>query len=315
MVAYLDLIILENVCMNYLILYTTGRLLKRKQNRLRLLVASILGSLYVFSLYVNLPNYIINISKIVIAGILVKIGFNSIGAKNLAKETLVFLFVSFVYAGCTLGFVHCVKPKVMYMVNGIIIGGDYIFEILLISALVSLILIKLVMNIIKLKSKLTKKDMICELTIYIKETYIKVKSLMDTGNLLTDPISKDPVIIVEKNAMKNLIPINEMQEIEQMMGGDKNFKTDNLNGNIRIIPYMSLGNKDGIIPAYKVDKVKVEYQDEIYEINNVLIGIYKDALTKNNKYSALIGLHILERSNTQNEYNSNIEDKSKYSVC
>ena len=38
-------------------------------------------------------------------------------------------------------------------------------------------------------------------------------------------------------------------------------------------------------------------------------------LTKNNKYSALIGLQILERSTAENEFNTTFENKGKYSIC
>ena len=42
---------------------------------------------------------------------------------------------------------------------------------------------------------------------------------------------------------------------------------------------------------------------------------FNDTLTKNNKYSALIGLQILERSKIKNEYNTDIKNKGQYSVC
>ncbi len=315
MVAYLDLIILENICMNYLILYTAGKLLNRNIKKLRILIASIIGALYVFSLYIDLPKLVVNISKILVAVLLVKIGFNSNKVKHIIKETVVFLMVSFVYSGCALGFIHFMKPKVIYIVNGIIIGGEYIFELVLISAIVSFLLIKASMKLIKLKQKLTKNDMICEIELGLGNNSIKINALLDTGNLLTDPISKEPVIIVEKEKLTSLISENEMDKIENLLGGDENLQRDTFNATIRVIPYVSVGNKNGIMVAYKVDCVKVEYQDEINELENVLIGIYNDTLTKNNKYSALIGLQILERSKVKNEHNTDIKNKGKYSVC
>ena len=56
MVAYLDLIFLENTVMNYLILYTSGKLLNRKIKKSRLLLASGIGALYVLSLCIKIPN-------------------------------------------------------------------------------------------------------------------------------------------------------------------------------------------------------------------------------------------------------------------
>lgn len=315
MVAYLDLIILENLCMNYLILYTTGKLLNRNIKKMRIFVGSLIGALYVFSLYIDVSNLVLNISKVVMAFVLVKIGFNSKSLKGIMKEALVFFMISFVFSGCALGFVHFMKPKVIYIVNGIIIGGEYIFELLLISAAISFLLIKASMRLIKLKQKLTKADMICKIEIGLDMKSIKVNALLDTGNLLTDPITKEAVIIVEREKLVNLIPQGEFYKIDHLLGGDELFESDSYNARLRAIPYVSLGNKNGIMIAYKVDYVKVEYQDEINELDNVLIGIYNDTLTKNNKYSALIGLQVLERSKVKNEYNTDFKNKSKYSVC
>lgn len=315
MIAYLDLIILENLCMNYLILYTTGKLLNRNIKKIRLFFASIVGVLYVFSLYINLPNYVLNISKIIIAVLLVKIGFNSNKIKNIAKEAVVLFMVTFVYSGCALGFLHFIKPKVIYIVNGMVIGGEYIFELLLISACISFALIKVSMKLIKLRQKLTKSDMICEIEIKLDDRSVKMKALLDTGNLLTDPITKIPVVIVEKEKITGLISKEELWKIDSLLGGDEKFQNELYSTKIKAIPYVSVGNKNGIMIAYKVDSIEVEYQDEISELNNVLIGIYNDTLTKNNKYSALIGLQILERSKVKNESNTDIKNESKYSIC
>lgn len=315
MVAYLDLIILENLCMNYLVLYTTGKLLNRNIKKLRLFLASIVGALYVFSLYINVPNYVLNISKVLIALLLVKIGFNSSKIKNIIKEAIVLFMVTFVYSGCALGFLHFMKPKVIYIVNGMVIGGEYIFELLLISACISFALIKISMKLIKLKQKLTKSDMICEIEIKLDDRSVKMKALLDTGNLLTDPITKTPVVIVEKRKVIDFISKEELWKIDSLLGGDGNFQNELYSTRVKAIPYVSVGNKNGIMIAYKVDSIKVEYQDEINELNNVLIGIYNDTLTKNNKYSALIGLQILERSKVKNESNTDIKNESKYSIC
>ena len=315
MVAYLDLIILENLCMNFLILFTTGKLLNRKIEKRRILLASMLGVLYVFSLYISIPTLLLNISKFVVGLLLVKISFNSKGIKKISKELVVFFMISFIYAGCALGFIHLTKPKVIYIVNGIIIGGEYIFELVLISAIVSYALIKISMNLIKLKQKLNKNDMLCRIEIHNSGKKVELNALLDTGNLLTDLISNNPVVIVDKDKVRNLFSSDYFSRIEDLIGGDGLDYKNVCDTRLKIIPYTSIGNRDGIMIAYKVDKIKVEYHDEINVIDNVLIGFYNDALTKNNKYSALIGLQILERSKVQNEFNTSLKGKGKYSIC
>lgn len=315
MVAYLDLIIIENVCMNYLILYTTGKVLMRKVKKLRMLIGSLLGALFVFSLYINLPSYLINILKIAMAFVLVKITYNSNKVKKICKEVIVLFFVTFAYAGCALAFVHMVKPKVIYIVNGVIIGGEYIFELILISGIVSLALITACTKLVKLKQKYSSGDTICKLCVYKEDKHVNIKALLDTGNLLTDPISKSPVIVSQLDKIQPIIPSESFVEIMYMMGGDVQDKQSVHDANIKIIPYTSVGNNNGIMVAYKVDCVKVEYQDEVYEIRNAVIGFCKDTLSKNNKYSALIGLKMLEEGKEEHESNSDTKKSSECSIC
>lgn len=315
MVAYLDLIILENLTMNYLILYTTGKILGRKIKIGRLLISSIIGAIYVFSIYINIPTFLINISKILISFLLVKVAFNSKRLKKIKNEAVLFFIVSFVYAGCALGFIHFAKPNIIYIVNGVIIGGEYIFELVLLSTIISCVLIKISMKIVKIRQKFSKGEIICEAVVINNEKQINISALVDTGNLLTDPVSKSPVIVSQLDKIEPIIPNESLVEIMYMMGGDAVKGQHAHDARIRVIPYVSVGNTNGIMIAYKVDCVKVEYQDQIYEIENALIGFCREALSKNNKYSALIGLKVLEGGNVKDESNTDIEKSSECSIC
>ena len=46
MTVYLDIVLLENICMNYIIVFATGVILKTKINHLRLIISAIIGSIY-----------------------------------------------------------------------------------------------------------------------------------------------------------------------------------------------------------------------------------------------------------------------------
>ncbi|MBR2703942.1 MAG: sigma-E processing peptidase SpoIIGA [Clostridia bacterium] len=314
MTAYIDLIILENFFMNAIILYTTGTLLNKKINKKKLFISSLIGTIYVFTLCFRLSNMVLNISKFIMGLLLVKICFGSRSYKAIVKETAVYFFSSFIYAGCALGFLHIVKPKVVYIVNGIIIGGEYIFEIVGLSAIVSFVLIKASMKLIKLKSYLNKKNMIADMEIFNNKKSIKIRALVDSGNLLTDPVSHDPVIIVYKEKVRALFDNRILERIDSLIGGEY-INEENEYFGLRAIPYTSVGKNDGIIITCRVDKIKLEYQDEVNEIKNVLIGFYNEALSKNDKYSALIGLQLLEGRKESNEHFSNDKSKGKYSVC
>ena len=59
MTVYLDVVLLENLCMNYIILFATGYLMKSKMKQLRLIVSSsILGGIYAIIAYYRILPHI-----------------------------------------------------------------------------------------------------------------------------------------------------------------------------------------------------------------------------------------------------------------
>ena len=58
---YIDIIFFENILMNYIILYATGFLQKRKMTNLRLIISSTAGAIYAIIAYMTIyENTIIN---------------------------------------------------------------------------------------------------------------------------------------------------------------------------------------------------------------------------------------------------------------
>ncbi|MCI8655136.1 MAG: sigma-E processing peptidase SpoIIGA, partial [Clostridia bacterium] len=68
MTIYLDIVIIENLIMNYIILYATSIIAKKKVRHIRIFISSIIGTIYVIVLYVTkLPIYSNIISKLLLS--------------------------------------------------------------------------------------------------------------------------------------------------------------------------------------------------------------------------------------------------------
>ena len=115
---------------------------------------------------------------------------------------------------------------------------------------------------------------------------------MILGNLLKEVISNLPVIIVEKNILKNLIDNWVLENTKNILNG-KFLANDNLDLHkykFKIIPFSSLGNQNGLLLGFKPDNIKVYSDGEIIE-KEAIIGIYEDSLSgRTNDYNAIIGL-------------------------
>lgn len=74
----------------------------------------------------------------------------------------------------------------------------------------------------------------------------------------------------------------------------------------RIIPFTSIGKQNGLLLGIKVDSVNIVIDDKEEIIRNVIVGIYNKPFTKNELYTAIFGLDLLEGGNL-NECFSNIK--------
>ena len=133
MTVYLDVVLLENLCMNYIILFATGYLMKIKMKQLRLIVSSILGGIYAVIAYLEiLPIYSSFGMKVVLSILMVYIAFKPKGVKILSKQLIIFYLTSFVFGGCAFALLYFVRPQDILMRNGVYVG-TYPIKIALLS--------------------------------------------------------------------------------------------------------------------------------------------------------------------------------------
>lgn len=307
MTFYIDLILLENIIMNYIIILATGMICRVEIKQIRILFSSLLGAIYAILTYlINLQIYTNQITKILISVCMVYIAFNPKKIKNMLKQLLIFYLTSFCFGGTAYYLLYSISPGLIKSINGIFVG-IYPLKIALLGAILGFFVINISFKIIK--NKITKKDMLYDVEIYYKEKKSTIKAILDTGNLLTDPISNVPVMIVEGKKLKNIIPEVILKNIDIVMN-DNAFKyiEDDLKRRFSIIPFSSIGKKNGIIIGFRPDYIKIYTEDGEGTITKVIVGIYNENISKNGLYSGLIGLNLLEiRSVDKNEYNSNIK--------
>ena len=94
MTVYLDIVFLENLIMNYIIIYATGVVIKAEVNRLEIFIASGVGAIYTIVMYLDvIPIYSNFIMKIVLSIVIVYISFKPKTVKKLIKEIVIFYII------------------------------------------------------------------------------------------------------------------------------------------------------------------------------------------------------------------------------
>lgn len=295
MTIYIDIVLIENLIMNYIILFTTAVVLKIKVNHIRLILASLLGAGYSIIAYMGIIKvYSSIILKIILSVLIIYIAFNPQNIKKMCKDLLLFYLVSFVFGGAAFALIYIIKPQNILMKNGLFLG-TYTLKTVMLGAVVAFCIIIGAFAIIK--NKISKKDMFCEIEILINQKKIKTKAMIDTGNMLKEPITNVPVIVVEHILLYSCMPKEILNNLKEIMGGDfKNIPCDiqeKYTSKLKLIPFSSLGKQNGMLIGIRPEYVKV-ITDEQEKINkNVIIGIYEKSLTKKGEYQALIGIELL----------------------
>ncbi len=303
MTIYLDLILLENIVMNYIIILATGMICKVNIKNIRVFLASLLGAIYAIITYlVDIEIYTNQITKIIVSICMVYIAFNSNNVKIMLKQLLIFYLTSFCFGGAAYYLLYNLKPNLIQISNGFLVG-TYPIKIAVLGGILGFFIINISFKVIK--SKLTKKDMLYDIEIFFKENKSNIKVILDTGNLLTDPITKTPVLIVEAQRLKNIIPEKILNNIEDVIYNNNNIEeiAEEIKTRCSIIPFSSIGKNNGIIIGFRPDYIKI-YTNEGEEIRRkVIVGIHNNKISKNGLYSGLIGLNLLNEGEKY-EYNS-----------
>ena len=292
MTIYLDVIFLENFIINFIILYAVGIETKTKIKFLKLMLASIVGSIYVVIVYLINNSFFSNIiMKILLSIVMIYIAYKTNNLKTVLKMILYFYLTSFVFGGGTLALIYIVNTGKISIQNGVI-HGKYTTLTIMTGIIIGFFVIIMAFKLIK--SKISKKDFICNIEIEIEEKKVKTKAMIDTGNFLKEPITNIPVVIVESNLLKNIIPNEILENIESILGGDLSKISESVKNKyllkMKVIPFTSLGKENGMLLGIKAKEIKIEEMNETRKIEKVIIGLYNKKINKRGEYHALIGL-------------------------
>ena len=243
--VYIEIILIINFIIDFILLFGVCLILRRQTTLKRLILSSLLGSVTMISMFCNLSSVTLFGIKTFTSLFMVIIccKFNSL------KYTLQNLFYLYTLSIILGGGIYLISIEVIekyselkFLTNGIYFN----FIILLIfSPLIIYIYIKQIKKIKNVYSNYYNID------IYFKDkTKTSLTAYLDTGNHLIDPYKNRPIILVNKDKIKF-----------------------NYN-NILLVPYDTLNNH-GLLKCIIPDKI---YIDNVGIKKNFLIGISEESI-------------------------------------
>lgn len=285
MTIYMDIIILENLIMNYIILYATAIISKSKVKHVRLIISSLIGAIYAITQYISrmliYSNFFL---KTILSMIMILIAFNPKNLKKGIKQLLLLYLTTFTFGGISTYLIN-LAPKTI---------EENTLKIIFLTAVLGYAIITISFKVSK--NKISKKDMICKTKIKFNKKEKELDTMIDTGNMLKEPITGKPVIVVEKMALNDLMPHEILDNLEEILGGDFSNIPQEINeeyiSRLKIIPFSSLGKENGMLVGIKLDGLTIITEEEEKENTDVIMGIYNKSLTRRGEYNSLIGLEL-----------------------
>ncbi len=221
---YLDLVFLLNFFIDFLILFSTSKILKNVIKLRKLLLGSLVASSSIFLLFIDLNSLQLFLFKIVISASIILVTF---GRKSFFKNISYFYILSIILGGC----LYLLNISFTYSNKGILfINNGLVFNFFLSIIVIPIILFCYVKEHLIYKNTFSN---IYEVKLEINRKIYNLRGMIDTGNQLKDPYSGKSIILVS-----NI----------------------NYNKNFIYVPYKAL-NTSGIIKCFKPNKVVINNKE------------------------------------------------------
>ncbi len=251
MTVYADILFLVNFSLDYVSLYITGRLLSLKMSVIRLTAAGTLGGIFAtLSLILDIDG-ILYISLTAAVTILMTLAaYKKTGAAKRAGAAATLFAV-----GSSLG---GVMTAIYSLGRGY---RDSLTSDTMIPTVLFIIITATSCAAVTLLGRISKRAAICKeahVTITNGGASVRLKALPDSGNLLHEPISGRPVMIVRGEAVKCIFEpsLFEILVSRANEGALESLPREYI-GKIRVIPVSGVTD-DGVLLAYRPDTVTIE---------------------------------------------------------
>nr|WP_243196503.1 sigma-E processing peptidase SpoIIGA [[Eubacterium] tenue] len=277
MIVYVEYYAIENLLINYIIISCTSILTKNYNSNKKKWTGAIVGMIYAIAyLLPNLDLIFTLPMKILLILTIAKISFDYKDLKDYIRILVVFYFVNIFIAGSSF--------FIIYFTG---ISHMNISLIILISYISGIILKYIYKDIKELKYLNSMKK---DIKVCIDKNELEIRALIDTGNLLKDPITKDEVVIISANKLYEILPkelqkidlknisINTVNDVIDEIGEDVYYR-------IRIIPVRQI-NDENLVIGIKSDYIEIDGK----KIPNVILGLSN---FKEDGYSAILNPQLL----------------------
>ncbi|MCM3441190.1 sigma-E processing peptidase SpoIIGA [Metabacillus halosaccharovorans] len=306
MSIYLDVIWLLNFSFDLLLLVLTAIVLKRKTNKLRMVLAALIGSSIVIMMFTPLA-FLANhpLGKMFISVLMVLSAFGFKRFRFFFQGLLTFYFVTFLVGGGMIGIHYFLQQEMTYlegvlMTNSTGFGHPISWLFVLIGFPVLWLFAR--NSIEGIETKKIHYDQLVKVQITVDNIQFSLKGLIDSGNQLFDPITRSPVMIIDTLKVQEFLPkllVHQAIQDDVMKAMSEQNEGHAWEHRVRIIPYRVVGSEHQFLLGFKPDEVCIETKNETIKVQKTIIGLNRTTLSSEDAYECIVHPKMLQGPSIQ----------------
>ncbi len=273
-VVYIDVLLIVNLWVDFLLLLATARVLHLSYNRKRLFLGAVLGAAASFLLFLPpLPWWGALALRLGGTVLIAVVAFPRTTCRRFFVTVFVFFVLSAGFAGVATMLWYIAAPNGLLVINGVVYY-DAPASLLIVFTAFSYIAICIYEYVTRRRAP---RGRMYTLFIYHNEKAVVCRCLYDSGCTLREPFSGKAAVVAEQNAVKDILPPEFCDEGAIGM---------------RLIPFRTLGG-EGVLSAFQPQRMEMcDKKGNRWNVSGCYLAVSEQL--NGEEYTALCGTDIGE---------------------
>ena len=276
--VYIDIVFLTNLLMDYILLRLVGMVFLRKRNHGRCLLAAVVGALLSCLILYVLPEGIFSVKVLLHGGCAWFMLVTGLDLKKngLLVKALVTIYLMAFFMG---GLMEAAPVKEMTLVRFLVVAvGAYMG----LSALIYLG-----------DSFRARWKNIYPVTLSYRGNVQQIFGLLDTGNLLMDPLNQKEVFVIKPEVLEMVLPEEKTDLLRHFKENPGELEgTEITDLHLHLIPYRTIG-EEGVMLAVILDDLCIHTPREVIHVPEPVLAMAAESSALGKEYQILLNSRIL----------------------
>ncbi|MFP7494172.1 sigma-E processing peptidase SpoIIGA [Terribacillus saccharophilus] len=304
MTIYLDAVWTLNLFLDGLLLLGVQAIAKMQVTKLRIFTGALVASAIVPITVFFPESYLAHpAGKLLFSMLIIWIAFGFRSVTRFIKLLLLFYFVTFAVGGSLFAIHYMLQTQAAFTSASFLTVstgyGDHVSWLFVaIMFPVALYFTKNRMD--KQRFEQFRYDQLHTVQVSINGMSHKTDGFIDSGNHLSDPLTKKPVIICDQSFLGNWFNEEEWQLLDKANKElDLEMLPEDWNYEFSVVPYQGVNGEGALMLVLKPDSILIELDQATIKTDRVWIGIQFGNLTADHRYHCLLHPSLVHDASTQ----------------